>query len=79
MYNKCFNKRRYPGSNYDPNNAHLTVNKKTIANIYKHIDNSSDESSGSESDSYMPPKKKRKKNVSDSSSSESDWIPYCLR
>jgi len=72
MYNKCFNKRRYPGSNYDPNNAHLTVNKKTIANIYKHIDNSSDESSGSESDSYMPPKKKRKKNVSDSSSSESD-------
>ncbi|XP_027853745.2 reticulocyte-binding protein homolog 2a-like isoform X2 [Aphis gossypii] len=69
--NDLFN-LRYSGAKKDSNDARITVNKETIANIYKYIDNSCDESSGSESDSYMPPKKKRKKNISDFSNSESD-------
>lgn len=69
---------KYSGAKKGPIDV-ITVNKKTIANIYKYIDNSCNESSGSESDSYMPPKKKRKKNIFDFSNSESDWIAYCLK
>jgi len=55
------------------NNGHIIINKETFANVFKTVDNSSDESSDSEYDSDAPPpKKKRKKNVSYSSNSESD-------
>lgn len=63
---------RYSGAKKDPNDARITVNKKTISNLYKSIGNSCNKSSGSKSGSYMPPKKKIKKNISDFSNSKSD-------